>query len=129
MGEPLSCATNRTKNLRTLSGALVLTAIQESIANHSFTSATIITRESFNLTSSNLIFEVSAALPTAEGVFGVILLLPDHDFSKHISDEAFVLLMNYYKIIQAGYIIPDLSNVEFFFTSPELSEFANFFGE
>ena len=106
-----------------------MTAIQESIANHSFTSATIITRESFNLTSSNLIFEVSAALPTAEGVFGVILLLPDQDYTKHISDEAFVLLMNYYKIIQAGYIIPDLSNVEFFFTSPELSEFANFYAD
>ena len=81
----MSCATNSTKNLRIISGALVLTAIKESFANKSFTSATVITRQSFNLTRSNLIFEVRAALLTAEGVFAIILLISEEDVSKYLN--------------------------------------------
>ena len=81
-----------------------MTAIKESFANKSFTSATIITRESFNLTRSNLIFEVRAAFSLAEGVFGAVLLISEKDLVDHDLKESFVLLINYHKTIKAGYI-------------------------
>ncbi len=77
MADQLSCATNSTKNLRIISGALVLTAINETFGDQLFTSSIIITRESFNLSSSNLTYEVRSTLPTDEGVFGVIVLIPE----------------------------------------------------
>ena len=123
----LSCATNRTRNLRTISGTLVLTAIQGSFANKSFTSATIITRQSFNLTSSNLIFKIRGAFPLAEGIFGAVLLIPETDLVDYVLKESFVLLINYHKTIKAGYIhLGEYNSFKPFDITPDLSNFANF---
>ena len=79
----LSFPTNRTENLRTTSGALVLTAIQETFGNYSFTSAAIITKDSFNLTRSHLSIEVRASFPSSDFLHGAILLLPGEYLSNH----------------------------------------------
>ena len=108
-----------------------MTAIKETFANHSFTSATIITKQSFNLTRSNIIFHVKAAFPTSEVVFAIILLIPEEDlFNNHVN-ENFALLMNYHKTIKAGYISrPDQYNtLKYLRKSPKLSEFANYYNE
>ena len=126
----MSCATNSTKNLRIISGALVLTAIKESFANKSFTSATVISRQSFNLTRSNLIFEARAALPTAEGVFAIVLLIPEEDVSKYCLKEAFFLLVNYHKTIKAGYKrTGQYDTFKRFNTSPKLNRFSEYYTE
>ena len=96
----LDCATNRTENLRTISGALVLTAIQESFANNSFTSATVITRQSFDLSRSNLTFEVRAALPSSDILSGHILLITEEDFKI---EGKVILLLNLRNSIKSGY--------------------------
>ena len=107
-----------------------MTAIQESFANKSFTSATVITRQSFDLTSSNLIFEVRAAFPLAEGVFGAVLLIPEKDLVDYVLKESFVLLINYHKTIKAGYIhLGDYNFFKPFDITPDLSNFANFYLE
>ena len=125
----MSCSIYRTKNLRTISGALVLTAIQESFANHSFTSATIISKESFKLTSSNLIFEVRASFPTSEDVFGQILLTPEqYLFNNSQIDGMFVILVNRGNTLNAGYSYPSYPSefVKRFDKSPKIDLFTKF---
>ena len=80
-----------------------MTAIQESFAKNSFTSATIITRESFNLSSSNLIFEIRAALPTTEGLSGQVLLIPEDDLKTGSINGKIFILMNLNSSIKYGY--------------------------
>ena len=124
----LSRATNKTKNLRIISGSLVLIAIQESLANHNFTSTTVITWDSFNLTSSNLIFEVRASFPFAKGVYGVVFLIPEKDVDDYALKEAFVLLINNVKTIKAGYLrIGEHNYHKSFDISPESTNFENFY--
>ena len=124
----LSCPTNRTKNIRIISGSLVLTAIQEPLANHSFTTATVISKESFNLTRSNLIFKVRASFPSAKGVFGVILLTPEEYLYDNSLNQSFVLLVNYDKTIKGGYIRHgDYNTLKPFDISPDLTRFSSFY--
>ena len=123
----LSCATNRTKNLRTISGALVLTAIKEYFANHSFTSATIITRESFNLSSSNLIFEIRVALPTTDGLSGQVLLIPEDDLKTGSINGKIFHLMNLNSSIKYGYKYnQDDFNTKPFESRTDLQEFQTY---
>ena len=128
----LSCSTNRSKNLRTISGALVLTAIQESFVNHSFTSATIITRESFNLSSSNLLFEVRASFPTSQDVFGQLLLIPEQDlfdkghFKRKNINGKVSILMNIENTIKAGFSNVYRVYAQPFVKSPEIDVFTRF---
>ena len=97
-----------------------MTAIQESFADHSFTPATIITRKLFNLTSLNLIFEVSASFPTSEDVLAQILLIPEDDYLKGLPIKGrIVLLVNRAKTIKAGYSFADQNNIHPFEKSPK----------
>ena len=105
-----------------------MTAIKEPFANHSFTSATIITKKSFNLTRSNLIFEIRASFPSAKGVFGVILLSPQEVIEENRFNENFVFLINYDKSIKAGYIRRNYYNtLKPFNIIPDLTKFAKFY--
>ena len=125
----MNCPTNQNKNLRTISGALVLTAIKESFTNHSFTSATVITKQSFNLASLNLTFEIEAALPSSEAVFGLIHLIPDEvKLTDKYLKNTFVLIINYHKIIKVGYLglRPYFNWMRSFYRSPKIIEFTKF---
>ena len=107
-----------------------MTAIHETFGDQWFTSSTIITRESFNLTSSNLTFEVRASLPTDVGVFGVIVLIPEKNPFENVLESAFVILMNYHRTIQAGYIRPAQvtgAKLEFIATLQEMNEFSKIY--
>ena len=102
-----------------------MTAINETFGDQWFTSSTIITRKSFNLSSSNLTYEVRATLPTDEGVFGVIVLIPEENPFENVMGNGFFILMNYPRTIQAGYIHPAKATLfKFIATLQEMSEFS-----
>ena len=122
----MSCATIREKNLRTISGALVLTAFQESFADHSFTSATVISKDSFNLSSSNLTFEVRAAVPTAGGLYGQIMFIPEQDFKNNSINGTIFILMNF-RTIKSGFTYdPDTFSVKHFNSMTDLEQFQTY---
>ena len=68
-----------------------MTAIQESFSNHSFTSATIISRQGFNLPSSNLIFEIRTSLPTYGGLSGQVMLIPAEQLNETLKGAIFIM--------------------------------------
>ena len=97
----MSCSTKYDQNIQILSESLVLTAIQESFAKHNFTSATIISKQGFNLSSSNLIFEIRTSLPTTGGLSGQVILIPKEELDKTIKGVIFIL-ENYRRYIGFG---------------------------
>ena len=125
----ISCAKNSTKNFKTISGALVLTPIRESFANKSFTSATVISRQSFNFTRS-MTFEVKATLPQYEMLYGEILLIPEVGLSKWINKGVkhgiMSLVMNFRKAVKSGYLFGNKKNLYDFDYSPKYTEFSKF---
>ena len=98
----LNCSTNKTENIRTISGALVLTPIQESISNINFTSAAVITRQSFDLSCSNLAIEVRASFPSTKVIYGVLLLPEETQFNSELAGWR-IGLININNTIVSGY--------------------------
>ena len=114
----LNCDRNSTKNLRTVSGSLVLTAIQESYENFNFTSATIITKQTFNI-ASNLIFELRAALPLSDIIFTNIFLIAKYNPRGY----GIFLLKNFQRSIRTGFILPDYFKMGILPEQPVLTDF------
>ena len=101
-----------------------MTAIQESFADNSFTSATVITRESFNLTRSNLTFEVRAAFPIQDKIFGQIVLVSD--VTNQTNNGEIVLAVNFGSSIATVFDHPSKKLKPYVFeTNPIVTEFSH----
>ena len=115
----LNCDRNSTKNLRTVSGSLLYTAIQEGFNNFNFTSATIITNQTFKI-ASNLIFELRASLPLSDLLLSKIFLIAKYKQSKN---AIVILLKNIQRSIMTGYDFPDYFEMGYLPGQPDLTQF------
>ena len=84
--QEVPCMTNRELNIRTIRGVLSINLLKESYWRNfdgGYTSATIISRQSFKLDSpgTNLLFEIKASLLNYNGTYPQIFLMPEGYYS------------------------------------------------
>ena len=91
----LNYSTKSDQNMQIISGSLVLSAIKDTLAKQKLTSATVLANEKFNLTRTNLIFEIRASLPTSKRLSGKIMLIPERDTLNNTIDDIILILDNF----------------------------------
>ena len=74
------CMTNKKLNVNSINGSIALTVLKENFFDGEYTSGTIVSKKSFNLTQfgTKLIIEFRAAFRTDLGIYPQILLMPDN---------------------------------------------------
>ena len=127
----MSCSMNDKRNLRPISGTLALTAIQENVFNQSFTTATLVTKDTIkiNLKESSLSVQFRAAFSLSSILKCQVLLVP-HKFnysSKAMTNYILILeiQMNH---IRFGYFLSEGINFtkEILTDGIEFRDFHNF---
>ena len=112
--DPLSCSTSNKVNLRTINGTLAITARKEKYFDSGFTTATIISKDTFKLHSKSerLLFRIRASLPLIDGLIPRVYLIssPTKEFS---TIESSINIINYNSLIDQANITKNTDLNEF----------------
>ena len=132
------CITNNKRNIFSYNGSLALTLLKEKYFDGDFTTATIISKTSFNLTEfgTKLVIKFRAAFRKDLGIYPQILLLSDKTIESILSGKEsytkfLITILNYgegkiWNGLWSGYDTNNISKWENYTGNIDFNEFQEF---